>query len=179
MHWDVSNTAVTHDCGVHVTHQRVVYHPQCHNPPPLKTQPITAADTVPQSHSGLFPTSAATLLLPGVTISWTIIPALIIAVALSLMVHEAGHMMAAMIEGIPILNAGFTMIHHVLPAAHVTLDTRALTSAPPRRQMRVAGAGIVHNVVLWGVCGVCSVALHAALGQGYVRTRGAVVRYVW
>lgn len=87
-------------------------------------------------------------------------------------------MMAAMVEGIPVLDAGFTLAHNILPAAHVTVDTAALTAATPRRALRVMGAGMLHNVLLCVVCGALGVALQTVLGQGYVHTRGVVVRYV-
>lgn len=84
--------------------------------------------------------------------------------------------MAAIVEGIPVISAGLTTVFHVLPAAHVTLDTAALAAATPMRRMRVAAAGMLHNVLLALVCAALSFAAHRMLAVGYVRTRGVVVR---
>lgn len=86
--------------------------------------------------------------------------------------------MAAMVEGIPVVSAGVTMAAYVLPAAHVTLDTAALTSAPPAARMRVAAAGMLHNVLLTLLCAALSVVAHRLLAAGYVNTRGVVIRCV-
>lgn len=87
--------------------------------------------------------------------------------------------MAAMVEGIPIVSAGLTMVYHVLPAAHVTLDSAALATAPTLRRMRVAAAGMLHNVLLTVLCAILSLAAQHMLASGYLHTRGAVVRYAF
>ena len=47
------------------------------------------------------------LVLPGATVPWADLPAIWIAAALSMAVHEAGHALAAGAEGVPLQGIGF------------------------------------------------------------------------
>lgn len=57
------------------------------NTPPSHSQSRSLSDGLPASDAGLLGTHAM-LLLPGVTISWTVLPALLAAIALAVIVHE-------------------------------------------------------------------------------------------
>mmetsp|Transcript_11805 Transcript_11805/g.37508 ORF Transcript_11805/g.37508 Transcript_11805/m.37508 type:complete len:170 (-) Transcript_11805:349-858(-) len=84
-------------------------------------------------------------MVPGVTFPWSHAPLVWGAVAVSMWVHEAGHAMAAVSEGVQVLGAGVSVLG-VLPIAHVTLDDMALGALHPLASMRIHAAGIWHNM---------------------------------
>ncbi|POY75879.1 hypothetical protein BMF94_0962 [Rhodotorula taiwanensis] len=64
--------------------------------------------------------------------------------------HEAGHALAAAAEQIPLLSCGFKLYFFVLPAFYVELPTVAADDVPlpPPTRLRIASAGVWHNLVL-------------------------------
>ncbi|KAI0313672.1 hypothetical protein OF83DRAFT_1175456 [Amylostereum chailletii] len=85
------------------------------------------------------------LLIPGLTLPLSDLPVLLLALFGSQLFHEAGHALCAALDAVPLhtLGASITVI---LPAAFVGLPTPPLRAAP-----RIAAAGALHNLVLYGL----------------------------
>lgn len=69
-------------------------------------------------------------------------------------VHEAGHAMAALAEGVAVHGCGMTLICCLLPVAYVHLSTSDLEAASYRQKIRVYTGGVWHNLVLAALAGL-------------------------
>ncbi|KAF9447627.1 hypothetical protein P691DRAFT_776009 [Macrolepiota fuliginosa MF-IS2] len=104
--------------------------------------------------------SPITPILPGVTVPMNHIPAILVALFLSQVVHELGHAVAGALYGIPILTSGVS-ITVCLPAAFVSFSSATLDTLRPSAKSRVIAAGPFHNLLFW-----CFWALAGYLGSG-------------
>jgi membrane-associated protease RseP (regulator of RpoE activity) len=84
--------------------------------------------------------------LPGVTISWTIFPYILISIAVLLIPHEVGHGLAAVIDKVPIKSSG-VFLAVFLPGGFVEIDEENLSKRKARTKLRVFAAGSFTNVV--------------------------------
>ncbi|XP_071449256.1 membrane-bound transcription factor site-2 protease [Hetaerina americana] len=85
--------------------------------------------------------------IPGVNLPLGDLSYYLSAIAISSVVHEAGHAFAALREGVQVSGFGFC-IFLILPAAYVLLSTNQCQALPPSRNLRILTAGVWHNVVL-------------------------------
>ncbi|GAA5995535.1 uncharacterized protein JCM10292_005235 [Rhodotorula paludigena] len=83
--------------------------------------------------------------VPGLTSSLSLIPTLMSALVVSQGFHELGHALAAAHEDIPLLSTGVHLVLLVLPTFFVELSPDTLS---PLTDLRIASAGVWHNVVL-------------------------------
>ncbi|KAH8280316.1 hypothetical protein KR018_002441 [Drosophila ironensis] len=91
------------------------------------------------------------ILLPGVNLPLEEIGYYITTLLLCLLVHEAGHALAAVLEDVPVTGFGIKFIF-CLPMAYTELSGDHLNSLRWIRKLRVLCGGIWHNFVFAGVC---------------------------
>ena len=89
-------------------------------------------------------------LIPGLNMPLAYLGYLIVALVVSSVVHELGHAMAAVGEGLVVHRCGAILVY-VLPGAFVQID-ETINYSLPVRQLRVYTAGAWHNVVLCVAC---------------------------
>lgn len=87
------------------------------------------------------------IMMPGVNLPIDEIGYYVSALAVSSVVHELGHGIAAVLEDVPVTGFGF-FIFLIFPVAYTELGTDQLNSLKIWRKLRVICAGIWHNVVL-------------------------------
>ena len=152
--------------------------------------------TVPSSSSVLAVAASETAstftpMVPGVTLPFADVAFVIVALAVSLLVHELGHAVAAIAQGLRVHHVGAHIsLLMPFPAFFVSIDS-ALDALPPRKQLRVFAAGVWHNAVLTALCigmlhspallTCCTAITHTAvLGEGALHgaARGALVQHV-
>uniref|UniRef100_A0A7S1TQ45 Endopeptidase S2P n=1 Tax=Erythrolobus australicus TaxID=1077150 RepID=A0A7S1TQ45_9RHOD len=111
-------------------------------------------------------------LVPGVNLPHSQIVYVLLALLISVVLHEAGHALAAGVEDLRVTSVGgfFALI---FPGAFVQID--GLEQINVRRQLKVYCAGAWHNVVVAALCAVLVVALPVLLAPLYVKHKGSVV----
>ncbi|KAH8109491.1 hypothetical protein DFH11DRAFT_1627687 [Phellopilus nigrolimitatus] len=123
------------------------------------------------------PILALNPIIPGVTVPWSHLPVLLFALFVAQCIHEAGHAAAAAIDSLP-LHAIGASITIVLPSAFVSLSP-SLKSLPAVSRLRIVAAGAWHNLLLWGLIYLASIAgagsLWSAIGWSDVQASGLVV----
>ncbi|KAJ1568624.1 Membrane-bound transcription factor site-2 protease [Cladochytrium tenue] len=92
-------------------------------------------------------------LIPGVNLPIYALGYYFVALLISVVVHEAGHAVAAAAEGVPVESVGL-FVAVVFPGAFVELDEAELGQLEPLRRLRIVCAGAWHNWVAamcaWG-----------------------------
>ena len=86
--------------------------------------------------------------VPGVTISWTIFPYILISIAALLIPHEAAHGIASVLDKVPIKSSG-VFLAIFLPGGFVEIDEENLSKRKSRTKLRVFAGGSFTNVVSW------------------------------
>lgn len=86
--------------------------------------------------------------VPGVTISWTIFPYILISIAVLLIPHEAAHGIASVLDKVPIKSSG-VFLAIFLPGGFVEIDEENLSKRKARTKLRVFAGGSFTNVVSW------------------------------
>lgn len=86
--------------------------------------------------------------VPGVTISWTIFPYILISIAALLIPHEAAHGIASVLDKVPIKSSG-VFLAIFLPGGFVEIDEENLSKRKERTKLRVFAGGSFTNVVSW------------------------------
>ncbi|KAF9219284.1 hypothetical protein BS17DRAFT_717951 [Gyrodon lividus] len=88
-------------------------------------------------------------IIPGMTVPFSHLPLILLALGISQIVHEAGHAITAALHRIPMLSSGVS-ITFILPSAFVILPSARLENLLPRHRMRVVAGGCFHNFAfLW------------------------------
>ncbi len=87
------------------------------------------------------------IMLPGVNLLIDEIGYYVTALAVSSVIHELGHGIAAVLEDVPVTGFG-CFIFLIFPVAYTELGPEQLNSLRIWRKLRVMCAGIWHNVVL-------------------------------
>ena len=90
-------------------------------------------------------------LLPGINMPFSDIAYMWPALVVVLIVHEAGHALAAQEEGIGVDGFGVFLVMFAVPGAYATLN-RSFYSSSMHSQLKVVCAGVWHNLVLALVC---------------------------
>lgn len=86
-------------------------------------------------------------IIPGISVSFTSLPYILIAIALSAALHESAHGIAARAEKIEVKSAGI-MFLLLFFGAFVEPDEESLSKSNYRKQMRVFAAGAFVNLLL-------------------------------
>ncbi|KAL8292422.1 hypothetical protein RQP46_001034 [Phenoliferia psychrophenolica] len=84
-------------------------------------------------------------MIPGVTLPLSSLPLLILALFVAQSFHELGHALAAACESIPLLSTG-VHLWVALPTFYVSLPSA--TQSSPTSELRIATAGVWHNLIL-------------------------------
>jgi membrane-associated protease RseP (regulator of RpoE activity) len=120
-----------------------------------------------------------TPLLPGINLPIEHAWYLLAAAAVSLIVHEAGHALAARADGIKVTGFG-CFLALVMPGAYVNLDEDIIDFVPARKRLRIFAAGPYHNGLLSLFCEATRRILPLLLLPAYTRLgeRGVAVTSV-
>jgi membrane-associated protease RseP (regulator of RpoE activity) len=100
------------------------------------------------NHSSMAGPALLIIPLPGLTISWTIFPYILISIAVLLIPHEVGHGLAASLDKVPLKSSG-VFLAIFLPGGFVEIDEENLSKRKARTKLRVFAAGSFTNVVTW------------------------------
>lgn len=87
------------------------------------------------------------LMLPGVNLPINEIGYFVVVLLVSSVVHELGHAIAAVLDDVPIIGFGISLVYF-LPMAYTEMNTDTYNKIKPWRKLRVLCAGIWHNVFL-------------------------------
>ncbi|KAK0482486.1 hypothetical protein IW261DRAFT_1396585 [Armillaria novae-zelandiae] len=89
-------------------------------------------------------------IIPGVTVPFSHIIPIFLAIFLSQVVHEVGHAVSGALESVPINSVG-AALSLVIPSAFVTFPGSHLETLKPASRARITAAGPWHNAVFWVV----------------------------
>ena len=95
-------------------------------------------------------------------------------------VHEAGHALAALAEGVRIVSVGFFVVF-LFPGAYVRLCAQGLARLPPWRQLKIHAAGCLHSFALAAVALLMLgwlPTLFTSAGYRYIGGHGVAVTHV-
>ncbi|KAK0211143.1 hypothetical protein DFS33DRAFT_353756 [Desarmillaria ectypa] len=87
-------------------------------------------------------------IIPGVTVPFSHITPIFLAIFLSQVVHEVGHAVSGALESVPINSVGATLTL-IIPSAFVTFPGSYLETLKPASRARIIAAGPWHNAVFW------------------------------
>jgi len=110
--------------------------------------PSGVVNDVVEKHASVQDKLSFQVVLPGVTLPMSDIGYYMMALLFCSAVHEAGHAISAVQEGIPLLNCGFILVLWFLPAAFVSLSTSELDELGAWRRLKIFSAGVWHNLTL-------------------------------
>ena len=85
--------------------------------------------------------------------------------------HEAGHALAALRERVRIHGFGFFLLG-IYPGAYVDISDADLNSLSPMRQLKIYSAGVWHNGVIVILSIICFYTLPWILSPVYVVNQG-------
>ncbi|MCP9258281.1 hypothetical protein DINM_002784 [Dirofilaria immitis] len=85
--------------------------------------------------------------IPGWNIPWSQVPLYIGILLIAAVVHEMGHMLAALNTNVPVTNMSFILFALCL-GAYVEVDATAVRRLSPLQKLRISCAGVWHNLVL-------------------------------
>lgn len=91
------------------------------------------------------------ILLPGVNLPLNQIGFYVVALLICSVVHEAGHGIAAVLEDVPVIGFGLTLIF-IIPIAYTEIDMDHLQTAKLMKKLKIYTAGIWNNIILAAVC---------------------------
>ncbi|KYQ58541.1 Membrane-bound transcription factor site-2 protease [Trachymyrmex zeteki] len=86
-------------------------------------------------------------MLPGVDIPFNEIGYYVTTLAICSIFHELGHALAAAREDVQLFGLGIVIVF-TIPIAYVHISNEQLVALPLRNQLRIACAGIWHNIIL-------------------------------
>lgn len=115
------------------THEALELHHEELSPFPDAELPIEASSS--SSYLAIQP------ILPGWNLPLTQLPYYLLAILISVLVHELGHAVASASHRIPIVSMGVSLFGPLVPAAHVELNSAQLREAPFKKQMDILTAG--------------------------------------
>lgn len=84
-------------------------------------------------------------LLPGINIPTSDFCVYFLSLAISTIIHELGHALAAAQEDVQLISVGI-YVFTVIPVAFVQLNTEHLNSLPVTKRLRIFCAGVWHNL---------------------------------
>ena len=117
------------------THDALELHREELSPFPDAEIPIEASSSSSASYLAIQP------ILPGWNLPLTQLPYYLLAILISVVVHELGHAVASASHRIPIVSMGVSLFGPLIPAAHVELNSAQLRETPFKKQMDILTAG--------------------------------------
>jgi membrane-associated protease RseP (regulator of RpoE activity) len=112
--------------------------------------------------------------LPGLTVSWSNIPYLLLSLTILLVTHEFAHGIASVIEGIPLKNAGLFILGFI-PGGFVEVDEETLKKAETISKLRVFSAGSSANLAAGLLILLLMVNFNFAISPFYSSTSSGVL----
>ncbi|VDK78524.1 unnamed protein product [Litomosoides sigmodontis] len=85
--------------------------------------------------------------IPGWDIPWTQVPLYVGILLVAALIHEMGHMLAALSTNVPVTSMGFILLA-IYFGAYVEIDAAAVRRLSPIQRLRISCAGVWHNLVL-------------------------------
>ncbi|BBG24625.1 site-2 protease family protein [Sulfuracidifex tepidarius] len=98
-------------------------------------------------HPSSQPAVSLTPIIPGVTISLSQTPFLLLALGISVALHEIMHALSATSNGIKVRNGGILLLG-IFPGAFVEPDEESFNSSTLSKKVKVIAAGIAMNLIL-------------------------------
>ncbi len=86
-------------------------------------------------------------IIPGITVSLSMLPMLILVIAVAVLVHEGMHAIVGLIEGTKIKSFGVALVFIIL-APFVEIDENDFAKLKLRSKLRILSAGVAGNVIL-------------------------------
>jgi len=86
--------------------------------------------------------------VPGWNLPLSHLPYYILAILISVVIHELGHALAASSHKIPILSVGISLFGPLIPTAHVEISSNQLKESNFRKQLDILTAGVWMNIYL-------------------------------
>ncbi|KAK0463696.1 uncharacterized protein EV420DRAFT_1638620 [Desarmillaria tabescens] len=87
-------------------------------------------------------------IIPGVTVPFSHITPILLAIFLTQVIHEVGHAVSGALESVPIDSVG-TALTLIIPSAFVSFPGSYLETLKPASRARIIAAGPWHNAVFW------------------------------
>jgi len=125
-------------------HETLELHRDELSPYPDAEIPIEASSSSSASSSYL----AIQPILPGWNLPLAQLPYYLLAILISVVVHELGHAIASASHRIPIVSMGVSLFGPLIPAAHVELNSAQLRETPFKKQLDILTAGVWMNIYL-------------------------------
>lgn len=109
--------------------------------------------------------------MPGVNLPVNQLGFYLLTLLVCVVLHEAGHAMAALRERVRIHGFGFFLLG-IYPGAYVDISDTDLNSLSPMRQLKIYSAGVWHNGVIVILSILCFYGLPWILSPAYVVNQG-------
>ncbi|CRL04581.1 CLUMA_CG017650, isoform A [Clunio marinus] len=114
------------------------------------------------------------ILLPGINLPLNEIIYYIMALLICSVVHELGHGIAAVLEDIPVIGFGLSLIF-IVPIAYTQIDNDHLQAAKFWKKIKIYSAGIWNNIVLAAWCYIILLLLPIFLSPIYTMNEAVFV----
>ncbi len=111
------------------------------------------------------PAISLTPIIPGVTISLSQTPFLLLALGISVALHEIMHALSATSNGIKVKNGGVLLLG-IFPGAFVEPDEESFNSSQLSKKVKVIAAGIALNLILAAIFLPLTIFLPSIMSQG-------------
>jgi hypothetical protein len=119
-------------------------------------------------------------ILPGWNLPLSHLPYYLLAILISVVIHELGHAMASASHKIPIQSVGLTLFGPLIPAAHVELNSVQLRESPVKKQLDILTAGVWMNMYLALIAYfIIPLAVPGILWPTHSTASGLTVTAVW
>nr|CUU98922.1 hypothetical transcript [Hymenolepis microstoma] len=112
-----------------------------------------------------------TPVMPGVNLPVNQLGFYLLTLLVCVVLHEAGHAMAALRERVRIHGFGF-FLFGIYPGAYVDISDTDLNSLSPMRQLKIYSAGVWHNGVIVILSILCFYGLPWILSPAYIVNQG-------
>ncbi|MDT7861846.1 MAG: site-2 protease family protein [Saccharolobus sp.] len=93
------------------------------------------------------PTIALKPIIPGITIGLSQLPYILLAIGISVAIHEIFHALSATSNNVRVRNGGILLLA-IFPGAFVEPDENEFNSSPTNAKLKIIAAGIVINLIL-------------------------------
>jgi hypothetical protein len=119
-------------------------------------------------------------ILPGWNLPIAQLPYYLLAILISVVIHELGHAIASAAHKVPIQSVGVSIFGPLIPAAHVELNSIQLRETPIKKQLDILTAGVWMNLYLALITYfVVPLMLPALLYPTHSMGNGLTVTAVW
>ncbi|XAO25103.1 hypothetical protein I312_103912 [Cryptococcus bacillisporus CA1280] len=114
-------------------------------------------------------------LIPGLTVPWSHMPCLVLALVVNQLIHELGHALSASLDDIRPSKLSFNL-HYFLPS--MTVEFPSVQSLTANSKMRIACSGPAHNLITWFILWLLAFSGSSRIFWKTQSTSGVVVQDV-